>query len=109
MKDLVSLNENRLFQRVYRKGKSLVHPILVTYVTKNHLPYNRIGITATKKIGKACKRNRARRLIRESYRQLEPTLSKGWDLVFVARTKTTFGRCQDVQKVMEEQLRALLS
>ena len=44
----------------------------------------RIGYTTTKKIGKACRRNRARRVIREAYRILEPQLRQGYDIVFAA-------------------------
>ena len=61
----VTLNENRDFRRAYAKGKSRVHRLLVTYVLKNRLGVNRVGFTATKKIGKACRRNRARRVIRK--------------------------------------------
>lgn len=98
-----SLNENRDFKRIYRIGKSFVHPVLVTYIVKNKLGYNRMGITATKKIGKAVQRNRARRLIREAYRVLEPdlTLPAGVDIVFVARTKTTLVKMNDVLKPMQ--------
>lgn len=62
-----------------------------------------MGITATKKIGKAVQRNRARRLIREAYRILEPNikgLPYGVDIVFVARMKTTIVSMQEVQKAM---------
>ena len=48
----VTLNENRDFRRAYAKGKSRVHRLLVTYVLRNRLGVNRVGFTATKKIGK---------------------------------------------------------
>mgnify|MGYP000163918367 FL=1 len=60
----VTLNENRDFRRAYAKGKSRVHRLLVTYVLKNRLGVNRVGFTATKKIGKAVVRNRCRRRLR---------------------------------------------
>lgn len=103
----VTLNQNRDFKKVYRAGKSAVHPLLVTYAVKNRQGRLRVGITATKKIGKACKRNRARRIIREAYRQLEPKVGKGWDIVFVARGRTTQVKMQEVQRVMDKQLQKL--
>ncbi len=103
----VTLNQNRDFKKVYRAGKSAVHPLLVTYAVKNRKGRARVGITATKKIGKACKRNRARRIIREAYRQMEPTVVKGWDIVFVARGRTTQVKMQEVQRVMDKQLQKL--
>lgn len=107
MKNTITLNENRDFRRVYRKGRALVHPLLVTYIVKNNRGLNRVGLTATKKVGKACKRNRARRLMREAYRQLEPGLPGGYDLVFVARARTTTVKMDDVLGAMRGHLSRL--
>jgi len=98
-----TLRRNMEFRRLYRRP-ALVSPVLVTYVGKNRLGVNRIGITTGKKIGKAHLRNRARRVIREAYRQLAPRLSQGHDFVFVARVKTTFCPMQEVLRAMEKQL-----
>jgi ribonuclease P protein component len=47
------------------------------------------GFTATKKIGNAVIRNRAKRRLREAARQLLPRLGQpGWDYVFIARQDT---------------------
>ena len=99
----VTLNENRDFRRAYAKGKSRVHRLLVTYVLRN-----RVGFTATKKIGKACRRNRARRVIREAYRILEPQLRQGYDIVFVARGATGEVKMQEVLAVMKNQLGSIM-
>ena len=104
----VTLNENRDFRRAYAKGKSRVHRLLVTYVLKNRLGVNRVGFTATKKIGKACRRNRARRVIREAYRTLEPQLRQGYDIVFVARGATGEVKMQEVLAVMKSQLGSIM-
>ena len=63
-----SLCENRDFKRLYARGRSFVTPLCVVYVMKNRLGVNRVGITTSKKIGCAVKRNRARRLLSEGYR-----------------------------------------
>ena len=80
-----SLTENYEFQRVYKKGHSYPGRFVVLYYRNNNHKDLRYGITATKKIGKACKRNRARRLIFENVRLLFPTMKPGYDLVIVAR------------------------
>ena len=105
MQKKVSLNQNHDFRRLYRK-KGAVSAALVTYVAKNRLGFNRVGITTSKKIGKAHDRNRARRVIREAYRLLLPRFSKGtgYDSVFVARARTTNCSMQEVHKAMKKQL-----
>ena len=86
------LTRNKEFSRAYARGKAFVHPKLVMYVSKNRMGVTRVGITATKKIGNAVQRNRARRVIRAALHQILPYQVGGLDLVFVARGQTT--RCK---------------
>ena len=79
-------------------------PILVTYVMKNRARCIRVGITTSKKTGNAVKRNRSRRIIREAARQLVPQLSGGYDLIFVARAKTPYGKSTDIVSDMKKHL-----
>ena len=104
----VVIKENHIFRRLYHRGKYQAHPLLVTYALKNRLPVNRFGITASKKIGGAVERNRAKRVIRAAYRQLEPQLPLGWDIIFVARTRTTTVKMDEVAAVMRRQLAHLM-
>jgi len=97
------LNQNKDFRRLYWRGKSTAHPVLVCYVMRNRTGACRVGITASKKIGKAVKRNRARRIIREAYRQLKPKINGNWDIVLVARAKTVFSKSTKVATVMQDQ------
>ncbi len=85
--DFLPLTLNKEFKRVYGRGQSLVHPMLVTYFLKNRTGTLRVGITASTKLGCAVKRNRARRVIKEAVRQAAASIS-GYDLVFVARGRT---------------------
>lgn len=99
--------ENRDFIRLYRKGKSQVHPVLVTYLLKNRLGQTRVGITATKKVGCAVERNRGKRLIRAAFRELAPEVPSGYDLIFVCRGRTPHCKMQQVRSVMKKQLDTL--
>lgn len=85
MGKIYKIKNNRDFQKIYRKGRYAASKSLVVYVQPNFLQINRIGITASKKYGKSVKRNRIRRLIRESYRLLQDQLNKGYDFIIVAR------------------------
>ena len=102
---IVSITKNHDFRRLYHR-KASVGPVLVTYVSKNRLGINRVGITTGTKIGKAHARNRARRVIREAYRLLMPDLKAqtGLDIVFVARVRTTSCKMQEVYRVMKKHL-----
>ena len=104
-KKILSINQNYIFRRLYRR-KAMVGPTLVTYLCKNKLGHNRVGITTGTKIGKAHDRSRARRVIREAYRLLMPRLKNdtGLDIVFVARVKTTLCPMQEVLLTMEKHL-----
>jgi len=67
------LAKRREFLRVYETGRKLFSRYSVLFVAPNGLPHSRIGITATKKLGKANVRNRLKRWTREVYRrQREP-------------------------------------
>ena len=67
------LAKRREFVRVYETGQKLFSRYSVLFFAINDLPHSRIGITATKKLGKANVRNRLKRWTREIYRrQREP-------------------------------------
>lgn len=101
-----TLTRNKEFTRAYTRGKSFVHPLLVTYVVKTRTRKTRVGITSSKKIGNAVTRNRARRVIRAAmYNQLPKDVGS-WDIVFVARSKTAQSKSWQVEKVMRKHLEA---
>ena len=89
MKFSTSLKLNHIFQRLYRTS-GFANGILVLYARKNRSDSNRVGITVSKKLGKAHIRNRMRRRLREVYRLNEDKFLSGWDIVVVARTRAVF-------------------
>lgn len=103
MKETV-LRQNTQFRTLYYRGASRVDPLLIVFVRKNKLPYNRTGITTGKKVGKAVMRSRCRRVIRAAYRTLSPRMKDGYDIVFVARAKTAAVKTQAVTATMEKLL-----
>lgn len=104
---IVPLTENYEFKRVYARGKTAVRPTLVAYCMRKSGPGPRVGITASKKIGNAVKRNRARRLLRESTRLLYPQMKPGFDIVLVSRGKTPFVNCKIVMTELASALEEL--
>ena len=86
MKFSTSLKYNHIFQRLYRTNGQ-ANGLLVLYARKNRLGTNRVGITVSKKLGKAHIRNRIRRRVREVYRLNEAAFRPGWEIVVVVRGK----------------------
>ncbi len=104
---ITTITSNRDFQRIYRRGKSFVSPSLVTYAFKTKNNNLRIGITTSKKVGKAVSRNRCRRVIRAAFYHVGADPSASFDLIFVARTRTAFVKSYDVENAMREHLSQL--
>lgn len=102
-----TITGNRDFQRIYRRGKSCVSPGLVTYAIKNKNNNLRIGITTSKKVGKAVRRNRSRRLIRAALSAVGVSPAAPYDIIFVARTRTAFLKSYEVETYMREHLHTL--
>jgi len=78
------LAKRREFLRVYDAGRKLFTRYCVLFSAANGLSYSRVGITATKKSGKANVRNRLKRWTREIYRHQRGPLGLdrlGFDIV----------------------------
>ena len=103
------LKKNIEFRIVYRRGKSFANDILVLYVLKNNKNknkdnslYNKVGVSVSKKVGNSVVRSRSKRLILENYRIKQKNINKkGYDFVFVARTKIKDKSYHDVEKAMD--------
>jgi ribonuclease P protein component len=83
-----SLKKNNDFRQVYGYSQSSANHLLVLYVKPNcseEEKPNRLGVSVSRKVGKAVVRNWVKRLIKESYRLTEPVLKRGYDIVVVAR------------------------
>ncbi len=92
----VKIRDNKEFTRLYRRGAYEVGSLVVVYAQKSKDGVSRIGITTSKKIGNAVIRNRARRVIRSAYTQIESSVPKGWSFVFVARSRTAGAKSYEV-------------
>ena len=93
MKKLIlPLTENHLFSKAYTRGKCSVTKHIAVYVMRNYkrtpdgsVPRTLLGITVNRKLGKACRRNRVKRLIRQAYRECHEYIREGYIIVIAAR------------------------
>ena len=73
------------YRFIYRNGRRKANRYFVLYYIKNNLEYSRFGISVSRKLGGAVKRNRIKRLIREIVRLKDDTREMGLDMIIVAR------------------------
>ena len=95
------------FDRIYKKGKSVGDRYVVVFCLRNGLEFNRITYLASKKVGNSVKRNRARRLMRESMRTTDAEIRQGYDLIIIARNTINGKKCADGKKSIEAALKRL--
>lgn len=99
------LRNKQDFDSVYRRGTSIPDRYIVLFYKKNNLEYNRTAFLASKKVGNSVLRNRAKRLMKESYRNLCEELPIGYDFIFIARNTINGRKYRDVSYSLYNALR----
>lgn len=89
-----------LFQRIFAEGGETAGRSIVLWVSHSESCGRRMGVVATKKtFHDAVDRNRAKRLIRESFRLIQNELiDEPWDMVVLARRKILSLKQLEVQQ-----------
>ena len=109
MQNTSSLKLNNDFRRLYSRGKSHAGAYIVVYAlkSKRRSSKKRLGLTVGKSFGKAVKRNRMKRLMRESYRAIEGDIPDGYDFVIVARSRAVGTGFWQIKRDMEYDFKKL--
>jgi len=93
------------FDAIYKKGKSQGDRYVVVFYKKNDLGFNRMCFLASKKVGNSVKRNRARRLMKESFRNLKDACPTGYDLIIIARNSISGRKQSEVEHSLKNALK----
>ena len=104
-----AIKEHHLYNKAYRQGKHFFGRYVCVYVLKDthakllrkshpqRLIVNRFGISVSKKVGGAVKRNRAKRIIRAAYASLEDKLRVGYLIVVSAKPEIEGKKSRDIE------------
>lgn len=71
--------------KVYKNGKSIQSSYFVILYCKNGLDYSKFAFSVKKKFGKAVKRNKVKRWMREIVRTNKMNIPKGYDYLIIVR------------------------
>ena len=85
MKKTEMLKKNYEFKTVLSKGKFFIGKEIEIFLLKNNQKRNLLGIAVGTKNGKAFQRNKAKRLIREAYKNLEEKIINGYSIVVLLK------------------------
>jgi ribonuclease P protein component len=104
------LRDTAEFQHVYRNGARYEGVFITAFVIENQEPNHRFGVTASRKaLGKAVQRNRAKRLLRETFRANESLLNRlGRNYDWVLNAKATVlnqkvhSPCEELKGIIEK-------
>jgi ribonuclease P protein component len=95
------------FDAAFKRGARLDGRLFLLVAAPNGRTFDRLGLAVSRRVGGSVERNRARRLLRESFRRLPRHAGSGVDLVVVARTGLV-GRLQaEVDRELRERVKRI--
>ncbi len=108
-----AIKEHHLYNKAYRSGKHFFGKYICVYVLKDlhagklkkehpqKIVVNRLGLSVSKKVGGAVKRNRAKRIIRAAYSRHSDKLKKGFLIVISAKPEIDGMKSRDIASEMK--------
>ena len=85
MKKKYIVKESKLFEKIMKEGKCKKNQSYVVYSLKNDLPYNKYGISVSKKLGNAVFRNKYKRKIRAIVDNCKKNYNISKDYIIILR------------------------
>lgn len=97
------IKKNDEFQQIFKNGKSFANRQLVIYFLNNDISeekqrHFRVGLSVGKKIGNAVTRNRIKRYLRRSFKELEDRIVPSANIIIIARQPTKNMSCLEIKK-----------
>lgn len=109
-----TLKEHHLYNKTFQKGTRYSGKYVSVFVLRDYSakrlakenpekkPYNRFGVSVTKRVGGAVQRSRVKRILRAGYRAIEPELKTGFLVVVSPRDGILDAKSTDVERELRK-------
>ena len=98
------LTRSNDFKWVKASGSVIQHPLMILVYARNKESYSRVAVVASKSIGNAVIRNKAKRRIRAGLVTIWHEILPSWDLIFYSRFKITEANFEEINKAIRHLL-----
>ena len=98
MRKLYVVKHTQDFEKIMSSGKCMKNRSYVVYKMNNNLPYNRYGISVSKKLGNAVFRNKSKRKIRSIIDNYKKNYINGKDYIIILRRGAVEKTYQELEK-----------
>jgi len=95
------LRNNADFEKVYKYGRSVANKLLVLKYRKVDFSILRFGFSVSKKYGKAVKRNKIRRQLKDIMHKRIDRVKSGYDLVILVRQEAKNANYCDLAQAVD--------
>ena len=104
MKRYQRLTRSSDFLRVKNSGISFTSPLIILVAAANGMDFTRVAVAASRTMGRAVQRNRAKRQLRACVDAIIASIKPGWDLIIYARQPIQYADYPSIQKSVVEVL-----
>ena len=114
-----AIKEHHLYNKTYASGKKFFGRYICVYILKDtharllqkrhpeKIIVNRLGLSVSKKVGGAVKRNRAKRIIRAAYATVKDELRVGYLIVISAKPQIDGVKSTDIASEIKYAMKRL--